>query len=119
MSFENITEKIEAVIEASKKTGVVDRFLALISYLGILSLVPVVLKVRNEFSHFHMRQGLVLFIAEIVFTLIWVIPMIGWIIGFLGWICCLALSIAGIVNAIIGRKWQMPVISRFTDKIKI
>jgi len=119
MGLGNITEKIEAVIEAGKKIGVVDRFLALISYLGILSLVPVVLKVRNEFSHFHMRQGLVLFIAEIIFTLIWVIPLIGWIIGFLGWICCVVLSLVGIVNAIIGKKWQMPVVGRFTDKIKL
>lgn len=119
MTEENIIEKIDSAVEAVKKQGVLSRFLAAISYLGVLCLLPVVLRVKNEYVRFHARQGLILFIAEIVFTLIWVIPFIGWIIGFIGWITCFIISLAGLVNGIAGQEWKIPVLYRLTNKVRI
>ncbi|MEA3293262.1 MAG: hypothetical protein U9P88_02280, partial [Patescibacteria group bacterium] len=40
--------------------------LAIISYLGIFCLVPLLLKEKNDFVKFHAKQGLVLFIGEFI-----------------------------------------------------
>ncbi|MBI5144164.1 MAG: zinc ribbon domain-containing protein, partial [Candidatus Omnitrophica bacterium] len=37
---------------------------AILSYLWILCLVPLILKKENRFAMFHAKQGLVLFIGE-------------------------------------------------------
>ncbi len=118
MGEENIIEKISSAIDATKKPGVLPRFLAAISYLGVLCLAPIILKVKNDYVRFHARQGLILFIAEIVFILIWVIPFVGVIIGFIGWIICFVFSLMGLVNGIAGREWKVPVLHRFTSKVR-
>ena len=118
MEKENIVEKIGSVIDSAKKPNLVAKFLGLISYLGILCVIPVILKSKNDFIRFHARQGFVLFIAEIVFTLIWIIPFIGWLVGFIGWIICFVFSLIGLFKAITGQEWKMPVLYRFTKKIR-
>lgn len=118
MGEKNVIEKIGSVIEATKKPGVFPRFLAAISYLGVLCLAPIILKVKNDYVRFHARQGLLLFIAEIVFILIWVIPFIGLVFGLIGWIICIVLSLIGLVNGIAGREWKVPVLHRFTNKVR-
>lgn len=118
MEKENIVEKIDSVIESVKKPNLIARFLGLISYLGILCVIPIILKSKSGFIRFHARQGLVLFIAEIIFTLIWIIPLIGWLIGFIGWIICFVFSLIGLTRAIAGQEWKMPVLHRFTKKIR-
>ena len=119
MDEENIVEKIEAVAEAAKKRGLFEKFWAIISYIGILSLVPLVLKIKGDYARFHFKQGVTLFVAEIIFTLIWIIPIAGWVIGFLGWIVCFIFSVLGIINVVLGRQWRLPVLGRFAEKIKI
>lgn len=119
MDTENITQKIESVVGAVKKPGLLARILSAISYLGILSLIPIFLHLKNEYIRFNARQGLLLFIAEIIFTLIWIIPFVGWVIGFIGWILCFVLSVIGFVKALTGRRWKIPVLNRFVAKVKI
>ncbi len=119
MGEKNIIEKIGSAVEAAQRQGILSRFLAAISYLGVLCLVPVILKIKSDYVRFHTRQGLILFIVEIISILIWVVPFIGWIIGFVGWIICFIFSLAGLVNGIAGREWKMPFLSKFTDKVKI
>ncbi len=119
MDEENIVEKIESVAEAAKKKGLFEKFWAIISYIGILSLVPLVLKIKGDYARFHLKQGVTLFVAEIIFTLIWIIPIAGWVIGFLGWIVCFIFSVLGIINVVLGRQWRLPVLGRFAEKIKI
>ena len=82
MEIKNIGEKIESTMQSIKKPSIVKRIMSAISYIGILSLLPIVLRPKSEYVRFHARQGLALFITEIIFTLIWIIPLIGWVIGF-------------------------------------
>lgn len=119
MNTEDITQKIGSMVEAVKKPGPIARVLSAISYLGILSLVPIMLRTKNDYVRFHARQGLLLFIAEIVFTLIWIIPFVGWVIGFLGWILCFVFAIIGFVRSLFGRRWKIPVLNKFVGKVKI
>ena len=43
-----------------------DKYVAAISYLWILCFVPLFLKKKSKFAQHHAKQGLVLFIAEIL-----------------------------------------------------
>jgi len=96
---------------------------AIIGYLGILFLVPLLAKKDNKFALYHAKQGLVLFIAEIVGWIVMVvlafIPIIGWIIDLLIWIFLLVLFIVGIVNAATGKYKPLPVIGQIAEKWKI
>jgi len=115
----NIVEKINSAVEEIKKQGLLTRLVAAVSYLGVFVLLLVIFKVKNEYVRFHVRQGIILFCAEIVSTLVWIIPFVGWIVGFVGWITCFVLSLIGLVNGVAGREWKIPFLSRFSNKVKI
>jgi len=95
------------------------RLLAGISYLWILCLLPIVLGVKNKFVRYHAKQGLGLFIAEIILWIISVIPVIGWLIGFLTFILAIIFSVTGLVKALSGEIWRVPFIGKISEKIKI
>ena len=111
---EQVTENIEEI--EPKSSG---KFWAIISYLGVLSLIPLVVRVKSDFARFHLKRGVVLFISEIIFTLIWIIPIIGWVIGSLGWILCILFSLIGIIKASSNKEWKMPLLGKFAKKIRI
>src|SRR5947209_7437510 len=70
--------------------------MAILAYLGILLLVPYLMAKNDPFVKFHLKQGLVLLILEIIGTFVYVIPFLGWLVGFVLWIACVALTIIGI-----------------------
>ncbi len=84
---------------------------AVLAYLFILCIVPLVLKKESPFAKFHGKQGLILCIAWF-FT--WV-PFVGWILG----IFLAVLSVLGIINALNGKKEKLPLIGEFADKLNI
>ena len=118
MEKENIVGKIGSAIDAAKKPNLIARFLGLISYLNILCVVPIILKSKSNFIRFHARQGVVLFIAEIISTLIVIIPFIGPFIGVIGWIICTVFSLMGLIRAAGGQEWKMPILNKFTKKVR-
>ncbi len=119
MEKEKITEKINAIFQTEGKIGLLARIAAAISYLGVFCLAPIIFKTKNEYVRFHARQGLVIFICEIISVLIWIIPFIGWLIGFVGWVICFILSILGFIKSLSGKKWEIPIIKGFASKVNI
>jgi uncharacterized membrane protein len=103
--------------EQIKKEG--PNMVAILSYIGILVLIPLLAVKDDEFVKYHAKQGLVLFIAEIATIFVSWIPILGWLIGFLAGIIWLALAIMGILNVVKGEKKQLPLIGKFADKFKI
>jgi uncharacterized membrane protein len=91
---------------------------AILSYIGILFLVPLLACKDNAFAQFHAKQGLVLFIAEIATMFIAWIPILGWLIGVIAWILWLVLSIIGIVNVVGGKQVPLPIIGKFAERFK-
>ncbi len=89
---------------------------AILSYLGILVLVPLLAKKENDFCQYHAKQGLVLFVAEIITMVIVWVPFIGWIIGFLAWIAWVVLSLIGIINVANGKQKALPIVGSFAKK---
>ena len=95
------------------------RVFAVLGYLSILCLVPLLLKKDNKFALFHGKQGLVLFIFEIAGGIISLVPFLGWIIGILALIIFPILSVIGIIRSLMGQYWKMPVLGDLAEKITI
>ncbi|MFH1552490.1 MAG: DUF4870 domain-containing protein [Candidatus Omnitrophota bacterium] len=92
---------------------------AILSYLWILCLIPILMKKDDEFVRFHARQGLMLFIVEVGVGIIGIIPVLGQVIYLLGMLICGLLSLIGIVQVLMGNKWKIPVIGDWAEKIKV
>lgn len=92
---------------------------AILSYLGILVLIPLLAIKDDEFVKFHVKQGLVLFIAEVATMMIAWVPVIGWIGSPILYIIWLVLAIIGIINVLQGEKKELPLIGKFAQKFKI
>lgn len=97
-----------------------NKVLGAIAYIWILFLVPMFLKKDSEFAQFHAKQGLVLFIFELIVMFLGWIPVIGWfILAPLGGIIAFILFLAGIINALSGKKEPLPLIGEFAAKINL
>lgn len=97
-----------------------------LSYLGILCLIPLLAKKDDPDIQWHAKNGLGLFIAE----LIWIAIRIALIfihipglscgmaaVGCVVWIGFLALSIIGIVKAVGGQRFRIPIITDMAEKM--
>jgi len=95
------------------------RFFAIVGYISILCLVPLLLKKENSFASFHGKQGLVLFIFEVAASILRAIPALGDLIFTLVFVACGVLSLVGIVQVLMNRYWEMPVIGEIAKKISL
>lgn len=84
---------------------------ALLSYFGVLVLIPLLAKKDSEFTQFHAKQGLILFIGEFF---IWV-PIFGWILG----IIIFVLWIMAIISVLSGNMKPLPIIGELAAKLNI
>jgi len=103
--------------ETSKKEQL--NIMAIMSYIGVLCLIPILTKEKDEFVKFHTKQGLVLFAGEVAtWTIFSIVPFLWFLANFLG-IFWLILSIVGIVNVTKKEKKEVPLIGKFAEKIKL
>ncbi len=93
--------------------------IAILSYLGILVIIPLLVAKNDEFVKYHVKQGLVLLITFIAISFVAWIPILGWLFGFFAWLTCLVLMIIGIINVLGGKKKQLPIIGKYADKFNI
>jgi len=84
---------------------------AMLSYFGILVLIPLLLKKDSKFTQFHAKQGLILLIGEFF---VW-IPLFGWILG----VVIFVLWIMGIVRALSGDMKPLPIVGELAAKLNI
>ncbi|MBS0630649.1 MAG: hypothetical protein JSS11_01950 [Verrucomicrobia bacterium] len=87
---------------------------AVISYLWILFLIPLLAAKDSKFARFHAYQGLTLFLATLVVGVI--VRLLPYNLSGLEWLLdlgLLVLAILGIVNAAQGRGRPLPVIGGF------
>lgn len=95
------------------------KIFAILSYFWVLSLLPFILNIKDEYVIKHAKQGLVLFIAEIALYLIAVVPILGWIISSIGTVVAVVLSIVGIIKAASDQEWEVPYIGKYGKKINL
>ena len=96
-----------------------NKLIAAIGYIGILCLLPLLLKPKSQFAKFHGRQALILVIGEVINMFIGIVPVIGWLLAIIGSIALIILSILGILKALAGEYWEMPYLSEYAKKIKL
>ena len=99
------------------KADVLDgKMYAVLAYLSIFCIIPLIVKKNNAFVLSHGRQGLVLFVAEVAALVVSIIfpwafrPLLFILFGFSLW---------GMVMAIRGQYVELPVIARIAEKITI
>ena len=87
--------------------------MSVLSYIGILFLIPMLAKKDSAYCRFHANQGLVLFIIEIVCSLVFgILGAFLPILTTIGSIFSLVLfifAIIGIVNAATGKVKGLPL----------
>jgi uncharacterized membrane protein len=96
-----------------------NKVFAALSYVAFLFVVPWVVRGQDPFIKSHIRQGVVLFCVEligwVIFNLILSIDIL-WLVLY---ILFVAISIWGIVNALRGLKWEVPLVGKYGAEIKV
>lgn len=95
------------------------KIFGVIAYISILCIIPLLLKKENKFALYHGKQGLVLFIIEVATVLLGIIPILGLILSPIIMFISLALSLWGIIQALMGNYARLPVISELAEKISL
>lgn len=126
----DLSAKVQAIANTPDSTDQFDRqdveqnkVMAILAYIGILVLIPIFAAPKSKFARYHANQGLVLFLAEVIFGFAYaivsgVLLAISWRLAFLVsligvlWLTFVALMIVGIVNAAGGKAKELPVIGR-------
>ena len=104
-AFTEFNNTADTTAEFDSKDITDNKVMAVLAYIGILFLIPLLAAPNSRFARFHANQGLVLFLG--------LIPFVGWIISGAIGIVCLAFMIIGIVNAANGKAKELPLIGSF------
>lgn len=112
---------VEIKNQFSKKDIEDGKLMGILSYIGILCLIPYLTEKENEFVKYHAKQGLNLFLIEVIcsaglsiiggilWLLIGLVALVSSCVGLLA----LVLSIMGIVNVCNGEAKELPIINKF------
>jgi len=95
------------------------RLFAILAYISFLCFVPLFLKKDNRFAFFHAKQGLVIFIGEVLAAVLSVVPFFGVIVQFLAILAFSLVSVVGIIQVLMGQYWKMPYVYPIAEKISI
>lgn len=96
---------------ADKKTvSQEEKIWGAISYLWVLSVVALAARKNNEFIRFHANQGLILFVISVV---VMILPPLGMLLNI---IVAIAV-IVGIIKALQGEKWELPLLADAAKKL--
>ena len=98
--------------------------MAILAYCSILVLIPLLLARESPFARHHTGQGLVLFLLEAVYGVIysllsWILMAISWRLAFFLWIwgagaiVFLVFAVIGIISAYRGEMRPLPLIGQF------
>jgi len=115
----NQPEKSNEPVQPLSDDAKENKVLAIIAYLGILCLIPLLLKKDSPFAQFHGKQGLVLLLAWIVASVVMIVPILGWLVGAVAHLACLVLMIVGIVHAVKGEAIELPWIGKYVKSLNL
>lgn len=96
-----------------------NRLVASICYISLLFILPLILVKDSPFVKEHAKQGLVLFLFEIVATIIYYFPIFGKLLGGIIFVFCIVFSIIGFLVALTGGFIAFPVVYDLAREIKI
>lgn len=129
LADKNIKQQQVSPEEPKQMTDAADiennKVMAALSYFSVLVFIPIFAAPKSKFARFHANQGLVLLIAEVIFSVLhyilkMVVYAISWRLSFLTTIVSFAeifllvFSILGMVNAVTGQEKKIPIFGNIT-----
>ena len=104
--------------QSDKDQQILDgKVFAILSYLSILCIIPLVLKKDNPFVLKHGKQGLILFLGQVAVFILHIILGL-WILR-LGMFVLGLLSFLGLIAVLQGRDAELPVVSNLANSITL
>ncbi|MCK4574507.1 MAG: hypothetical protein KAU36_09050 [candidate division Zixibacteria bacterium] len=94
------------------------RMAAVMSYIPILCFVPLLNMKDNKEARFHARQGVLLFLIELL-AVIFLVDGISDFVFKAILIVAVALSVVGIYFALQGKNYKLPIIGDLVNKTKL
>jgi fumarate reductase subunit D len=94
------------------------RLAAVMSYIPFLCFVPLLNMRHNPEAIFHARQGLMLFLIELV-AFLFLFDRISTFVFTAILIVAVALSMVGVFFALQGRNYRLPIVGDLADKSKL
>ncbi len=91
---------------------------SILAYIPFLCLIPLLQMRENEAARFHSKQGLLLFLIEIMAG-IFLIPGLSATIWKTILILALGAAAAGIIFGIQGKPYRLPLVSDIADRMKL
>lgn len=85
---------------------------SIFAYLGIIFWLIGFLAGDKEGAKFHLNQGLVLFIASFIISLLSIIPFVGIVISCVGYVAYLVFVVMGIISACKDEEKPLPLIGK-------
>jgi uncharacterized membrane protein len=110
-----VTAPSEPKLAFDQKDVEENKLVAALSYLGLLFLVPLLVKKDSPFAQFHAKQGLVLCIAFFIGSFFFGIPFLGWAAG----VFLVVVDIMALVKTLGGETWEIPVVKDIVKKLNI
>lgn len=118
-------EKFKAKVEEAKAAAEADdddvydeedikknKVMAVLAYLGILCLIPLFAAKDSRFARFHTNQGVLLFAASIICSILTYVPIVKWFVWILN-LVIFVFAIMGIVYAVKGECKELPIIGKY------
>ena len=100
----------------SKEEILDGKIYAILAYLSILCIIPLILKKNNSFVLTHGKQGLILFIAEVA---VWILSIVAPCILAPLTFVLMALSFWGLIAVVKGEFVRLPFAATWADKISL
>lgn len=94
------------------------RLAAIMAYIPFLCFIPLLNMKHNEEARFHARQGVMLFLIELIAGL-FLVDRISNFIFTAVLIVAVSFSIAGIYFALQGKNYRLPIVGDLADKSKL
>lgn len=110
-------------INVDKQDAQQNKLYAILAYIGIFFIIPLIAAKNSKFAQYHANQGLsqfiVLFVLGIVVGIISALsPSVGSILMLVDYLIALIFMILGIVHAVKGEAKPLPVIGNLFHFIK-
>lgn len=96
---------------ADKKDIEDNKITAVLSYLWILCLIPLLGSKNSKFAQFHAKQGFVMLLLSIAT----IVPFFGHLLG----LVLLITAIIAILKTLNGEMWEIPYIYDWSKKINL
>lgn len=94
------------------------RMAAVLAYIPFLCFVPLLSMKDNKEARFHARQGVILFLIEVV-AVLFLVDAVSDFVFKAALVLALALSVVGIYFALQGKSYKLPIIGDLAEKTKL